>query len=283
MSETNTDTKPDEEETEPQVVDVADRLIRIMKRIEATAKDMRFPHPTSPNHQVTGLQCPLHQVFEPLAIELGFTNYAALHDDFVALCRRVIRDVESLTLRRPKTQRRWIQAAQTAESVFNASNFAENCGEVFERHFSDDVYERLEDASERLQNVGKQEASSDELLEALDAARDAMNAYENSGNISPELSKILKHYLQQIEEAYRKYDDFGDEVFWSSYKVLFSTFLQVHPIIIDEDKGDEIKEATKSAMNNMGIKMFYGLRTLSVSADVVTLAAAGTALLQLTN
>ncbi|MCZ7469807.1 hypothetical protein M0412_03855 [Agrobacterium sp. O3.4] len=271
MSETDTDSEQNN------ATDVADRLCRLMRRIEITAGELRFNQPHSPTQKFTGLQCPLYQVFEPIATELEFENYAELRDNFVALCNRVIRDVSSLTLKRPETQQRWIQAAKMANGVFDARNFGIDTGSVFQKHFSQDVYQRLEDASERLQITERQEATVDELGEALNAARNTLNAYEQHGKIPAEIGRILKHYLQQIESAYQHYDDFGEEIFWATYKELFATFLQVHNVIVPSTPNDAIK----TALNTMGEKMKYGLHALAVSADAATIAATGLAVLQL--
>lgn len=269
------------ESIDSNATDVADRLILLMRKIEQSAQDLRFNIPHNPNKYHNGFQRPLHEVFEPLAEDLGFVDYSELRDNFTGLCKRVTRDIESLTLKKPKTQERWVNAVKKIADVFNASNFPKICSSVFGEHFSDEVYERLEDASERLQDVGREEATKDQLKESLDAAREVMNVYEKNGKISTELNKVLKHYLQQIEEAYQRYNDFGEDAFWITYKNLFATFMQVHPAIMPKDKSDDAKEAVKIALNNMGGKMHYGLRALSVSADVATLAASGAALLAL--
>lgn len=261
--------------------DVADRLILLMRRIEYSDQELRFEIHNNANNYHSGLQRPLHEVFEPLAEDLGFFDYSELRDNFTGLCKRVIRDIESLNLKKPETQQRWINAVKKIADVFNASNFPKSCSSVFGEHFSNELYERLEDASERLQDVGREEATQDQLKESLDAAREAMNVYEKNGKISSELNKVLKHYLQQIEEAYQRYNDFGEDAFWTTYKNLFATFMQVHPAIMPKDKSDDAKEAVKIALNNMHGKMYYGLRALSVSADLATLAASGAALLAL--
>lgn len=268
-----TDTSPDHDNA----TDVADRLCRLMRRIEITAGELRFDHPNNKMQKLSGLQCPLYQVFEPIATKLGFENYAELRDNFVALCNRVIRDINSLTLKRPETQQRWLQAAEMANGIFDARNFGIDTQSVFYTHFSQEVYQRLEDASERLQITERQEATESELSEALEAARETLNAYETNGNVPTAIGKILKHYLQQIESAYRHYDDFGEEVFWATYKELFATFLQVHEVIMP----DVPNETVKKALNKMGEKMKYGLHALAVSADIATIAATGLAVFQI--
>lgn len=269
------DNDADIETPEDEVPDVADRLTRLMRRIIDTAKSMQFPRPDQPNRTYTGLQRPLHEVFEPLAVELGFSDYAELRDNFVSLCKRTIRDISSLSIKRSETQARWINAAETANGVFNASNFAQPCSTIFDQHFSQEVFHRLEDASERLQQEGRRESSQDQLKEALEAARQAMEAYESEGKIPSDVSKILKHYLQQIEGAYARYDDFGEELFWSTYKEMFATFVQIHPHIMPEGEN----KAVKTAMQKMREKMHYGIQSMSIAADALTITTTGAILL----
>lgn len=257
--------------------DVADRLCKLMRRIQAAAEELTFPHPGNANSRISGLDRPLHEVFEPLAIELKFEDYAELRDNFVLLCNRVIRDIQSLSFTRPETQIRWTAAAKTANGVFNASNFGIDCRTVFSRHFSVSVFERLEDASERLQDKGRRETSEPHLREALEAARAAIEAYEVDGEMPPQVGRLLKHYMQQINSAYDRYRDFGEEAFWSTYKELFATFIQTHEVIMKDTKSEKVK----SAMARMREKMAYGLPALSIASDVATIAATGIAVAQI--
>ena len=260
--------------------DVADRLCRMMRKIQQAANQLRFEDPSQPSNpirRIRALHKPLYEVFEPIALELDFESYAELRDNFIGLCNRVIRDIGTLNLKREETRERWIQAAKQAKDVFEAKNFGSQTETVLQNHFSIDVYQRLEDASERLQITERHEASVEQLAEALDAARGTLSAYEKNGNIPSEIGRILKLYIQQIENAYQHYEDFGEELFWKTYKELFATFLQVHNVIMPKETNEEVK----SALNVMGNKMKYGLQALSVSSDLATIAATGMAIFQL--
>ena len=102
----------------------------MMRRIEEEAQAIEFERPGA-NPSISGMQSPLHKTFEPIANRLGFETYAELRDNFVLLCSRVERDIESIQVRRPSTKERWLAAVDTASKVFDASNFSDDCQTVF--------------------------------------------------------------------------------------------------------------------------------------------------------
>lgn len=261
------------------VSDSSERLIKLIARIEVSSQRVEIR--ISNIQKEVARNAVLFRAFEPIAEDLGFDSYSELRDKFVLLCNRVVRDVEGLDLKREDTRARWVEAVETASSVFNASNFGEHCSVVFKRHFSDIVLERLEAISERLQSDGIREASQPELTQALEAARESLRILEVNGSLPSAVSKVLKHYLQQIEIAFNQYSDFGEEMFWASYKEYFATFVQVHAIVMPSDVSDEAKSAVKDAVNKMHSKMVYGLPALGVAADVVSLGLAGYTLTQI--
>lgn len=257
---------------ETAVTDVADRLCRLMMRIRKAASELEFQ--VHSHQTISGLQKPLHEVFGPLALALEFENYAELRDNFIVLCDRVSRDISALPVKRTETRDRWLKAVETARNVFEAENFGKPCSSVFDTHFSTEIIHRLEDISERLQTNGIKETSQDQLRQALDAARRAMKIYELHERIPISVAKILKHYLQQIETAYQRYNDFGEDSFWVTYKVLFATFVQAHEAIVPEKQGEDIREA----ITDMANQMRFGLPALSIAADVTTIATGLTVL-----
>ena len=262
------------------VTDVLARICRLMRRIEKSANEITIEFKQNGRSmQDMGLNRPLYEVFEPLAEDLGFSNYAELRDNLISLCNRGIRDINSLQMKQSGPRDKWIAAAESAKGVFNASNFGKLSRVVFADHFSEIVYERLETASERLQALEIRESTREELSEALKAARQLMKAYEANGKIPSSIATILKHYLQQIEGAYQRYEDFGEEIFWATYKELFATFVQVHTVLVPDEQTEEIKQA----MNDMADKMKFGLPALAITADLATLATATAALLTIIN
>lgn len=264
-----------QEEEEQKATDVADRLLRIIAKIEHSSQVIKYENSNGSKTQACHKK--LFEVFGDIAEHLGFETYSDLHDNFSNLCKRVERDVTSLPFRREGARGRIITAINNARAVFDAENFGEQCSSVFKEHFSTDVKDRLEDASNSLQLNDLVESSPDELKEALDAARAALGAYETEGNIPPQLSKILKHYIQQIESAYQMYEDFGEEAFWPVYKELLATFAQVHPIIM----GDKKSEVVSAAVKDMGSKLQYGITALSITANVAAIGSFGVGILQI--
>ncbi len=272
----NEDVDLEEPTTQP-TTDVAERLLLLMQRINTASTEVVYPRPGYSNQDTSAASKPLFQVFDDISKYLDFGDYSKFQSLFVGLCDRVIKDVGHIDVKNEKIRKRWIDSVKIARSVFNADNFGKQCGAVFDHHFSESVRDRIEDASERLQTIGRTEAKKEELSEALDAARETLSAFEVDGKLPSEISNILKHYIQQIENAFQSYDDFGEDRFWSIYKELFATFVQTHPIIAP--KG--VSEDMKKSINNMAEKMSYGLRGLSVGADLVAITTAGAALLTL--
>lgn len=246
-----------------------------MQRIQETSIEISYHRTNAPHIIDTAAQKPLYEVFGDISEHLGFESYSNFQISFMSLCNRVIRDLGLIDVKNERTRDRWISSVKMARDVFNAENFGVQCGQVLATHFSESVRERIEDASERLQTLGRTEATKSELLDALEAARETLSAFEADGNLPREISQTLKHYLQQIEQAYQTYDDFGEDKFWSVYKELFATFVQTHSIITPENFSNEMK----SSFNKMAGKMSYGLRAISITADIATIASAGVSLL----
>jgi hypothetical protein len=263
---------------EAQATDVADRLLSLMQAIRHVADELKYPHPNHQDRVLKATQKNLFEVFGDISERLGFDNYSIFQLSFVSLCNRVVRDIGLINVRNDRTRDRWIAAVEHVRSVFDSDNFGKNCGQVLADHFADEIRDRIEDASERLQTLGRTESTKSELSEALEAARSTLSAFERNQRLPDEVSRVLKHYIQQIEAAYNAYDDFGEDRFWAVYKELFATFVQTHPIIAPDGVSAEIKESLRV----MAGKMSFGLRALSVTADIATLATTGAAILALT-
>lgn len=263
---------------EVELIDSCTRLLNLMRKIDGAASELSFNLPTY-HRAIVAREMKLFEVFEDIAQHLSFEDYACFRDDFVLLCARSERDINSLSFKKESTKTRYIEAIKRASKVFDASNFGKSCGDALDAHFSELIYERIEDAADRLQNAGIYETSSEKLLEALEVARKTLVTYEKYGTISPELGRVIKHFLQQIEDAYKKYNDFGEEKFWASYKQMFATFAQIHDVILPEDLSEDEIDEIKDAVFDMGKAMKYGLGALSVTGNIASIASVGFPLL----
>ncbi len=244
-----------------QNTDPAGRLIELIKKIKKIST-------TRKNNSPMLGEVPMWKAVRAFSSELGFTNDLEMRENLILTRDHVIRNINALEMKRESTRTQWTKAILTVCSVFDSDHFGKRTDAVISACFTQINIERTEAISERFLMVGIKETTSDELTDAIKVARKALEAYEKRGKISKDLVKLLKHYLQQLEAAYQHYDDFGEEVFWEAYKKLFATFVQIHPVVIPGDRQEEFKQA----INDMGAKLPFGLRTLAVSADIATLA-----------
>lgn len=215
---------------------------------------------------------PLWQAFQPLAESLGFEAYSDLRDHFLSLCRSLEADIQCLSLRRESVRSEWSGRVRNMRRVFDADKLGQAVEHVFNNHFGPIEMNTLDAISERLEIEGLSESTEDELKKALDAVREAIEEMETSSGFPLAIARVLKLHLQQIEQAYSHYNDFGDEMFWKTYKEAFATFAQIHPIISQLDNSQEIKTKLSKVWEALSSKTVAGI---SVAGNLASLGAFG--------
>jgi hypothetical protein len=250
--------------------DKAQRLFNIATALREQGPEIARRMGTKPG----GL--PLWQAYQPLAEALGFEAYSDLRDHFLSLCKSLEADIQCLSLRRESVREEWSSRVRNMQRVFDADKLGQPIGPVFDTCFGPSELSALDAISERLDIEGLTESTEDELKRALDAVREAIEAMERSSDFPAPIARVLKIHLQQIEQAYSHYTDFGDEMFWKTYKESFATFAQIHPIIVKMNNSEEIKTKLNKVWEALTLKTVAGV---SVAGNLASIGAFGLSLI----
>lgn len=244
--------------------DKAERLHNLITKMQQGLTDISIPGIGA------GRDVELWRSFELIAQKLGFEDYGQFRDQYLALSSSLKVEVQTISLRKESVRVAWIDCISMMQKVFDASNFAIPTYQVFGNHFSSTSMATLETISERLQTLGMHESAKGELENALDAVRDAIDEFGKTNGIDERILRILRHHLHQMEQIYSRYDDFGDDVFWSVYKETFGTFVQIHQVIVGKSNETELKNKLTAVASYLSAKSIAGI---SLAANVATIAA----------
>ncbi|WP_319498692.1 hypothetical protein [uncultured Cohaesibacter sp.] len=205
----------------------------------------------------------INALLKSVSSSLGYENTTEFVFRYYETCNHVLRDLENIEVAKPEIKKRWISKVKEIRGTFEIQ-----MGPAAAKSLFDQRIERNEEVlytlSERIQKEGGFTASKEKVTQAFDAMRDAVQEFCKSEGISDRFKRLLMHYMQQIELAYKQYDDFGEEQFWKVYKETFATFVQLHPQIMGAHNRESIVSKVKIAANSMVV-------ALSVSADAATL------------
>lgn len=247
------------------MIDKAERLLNIITRL----LEASHYNDVIDNRSVTYENMPLYEGLPIIISHSGLGNYSTMLDHFNSLCSGIKSDIESISNIKESVKSSWFNCIESISAVFQPTNFGLQCFKVFDEHFSDYNMDLLDTISDRLQNSKVFESSDKDLLDALDAVRDALTFLEGNDQIDKRIIRILKHYLEQLETIYTQVKDFGDDVFWHMYKETYATFLQHHQIIAEGiDNKEDYVNRVQAIWNSLAIK---AAATLSVGANIATL------------
>lgn len=230
----------------------ADHLLKLIERI----KDAQ-------SNAAIGAR-PMPEAMPALAQKLDFESYMDMLSEFMALAGRVREDITLLSLRRENVRNTLFNRLREIEEVFDAGNFSGPAGAIFNRHFSDVNVQALEDISERLESQGLTEKPLDQLTEAVEDAKKAAKTAEEFSELSGRARMLIKTYLDQLVKIMEDYDELGEQDFWNRYRVLFSTFVELHESIADPDG----KEKNKASLQTMLSRLVLGS---SLTANAVAI------------
>lgn len=211
---------------------------------------------------------PLWQSMEPIAIELGYISYSDLVEQYLDLCASIKDEIAALDLRKEGVRSNLLACVDGMRGVFSASNFQHATHHIFEKHLTSKLA-TLDIISERLQASDILESTESDLKEALDKIEEAIMEIQESDKIDQRVVRILLHLLEQMRHTYANYEIFGDDKFWKIYKETFSTFVQIHQVIIQSKNANNIRSKITEVAGFLmkksicGINVASGLATIS--------------------
>ncbi|WP_319411343.1 hypothetical protein [uncultured Cohaesibacter sp.] len=205
----------------------------------------------------------INALLKTVSSSLGYENTTEFVFRYYQACNHVLRDLENIEVAKPDIKKRWISKVKEIRGTFEIQMGSTDAKNSFEQRIERNE-EVLYTLSERIQKEGGFVVSRDKMTQAFNAMRDAVQEFCKSEGISDRFKNLLMHYMQQIEAAYKQYDDFGEEQFWKLYKETFATFVQLHPQIMGAQNRDSILSKFKTMTDTMVV-------ALSVSADAATL------------
>lgn len=244
------------------MADSAERLlglIRSMQRIASTSATQG----TGWNNIAFG------QVIENIANKLGFPSYVEFNERFVDYCAIVRTDVSSMALSKESVRESWKACVSDIQGVFKAQNFTMGTASVFSAHFADKNLHVLEAISERLHTEGVKESSEDQLLEALNAVKDAIDEVCKSGVLNEKLKAILNSYIHQMEYIIGVYSVFGEGNFWRVYKETFATFVQMTPVLVGAENKDRVWDKVRIVASKLAFQSVTGVSLLANGATIL--------------
>nr|WP_321462419.1 hypothetical protein [uncultured Cohaesibacter sp.] len=205
----------------------------------------------------------INSLLKTVSSSLGCENTTEFVLRYYQACNHVLQDLENIEVAKPDIKKRWISKVKEIRGTFEIQMGSTDAKSSFEQRIERNE-EVLYTLSERIQKEGGFVVSRDKMTQAFNAMRDAVQEFCKSEGISDRFKNLLMHYMQQIEAAYKQYDDFGEEQFWKLYKETFATFVQLHPQIMGAQNRDSILSKFKTMTDTMVV-------ALSVSADAATL------------
>lgn len=244
-------------EEEKNVKDPAARLLAIIKQLESDG-------------EVDGA----HKFGNAFVGVVGVSfdgSYQEFLNNFIQLCNQIKENIETLGLRSEEARQIWIQCINSIEEVFLPDNYGRLLGEVFLDYFSSANKGILISISERFQTDGVSMSKFEDVKASLETVREVYAAFEKTNKLSPEFSRLFKHYLQQLEHILGRFNDYGEDKFWDTYKIMFTTFLQVHQTLLDDDDRIEVKSSLKIMLEKIALYTSVGASAVSLGAPVIGL------------
>ncbi len=256
----------EEEITSNSKDDSADRLLSLINQLEeAITKPFGDGHPISRH--------PLSKSFDKIAEEVGYPDYISFLQDFMALSQRVQNDLEVLEFNRESVRDRASDRIRDIKSLFSAENFEIQTGKVFRTYLSEENKGALDDLSDRFRTADLTETSLDDLTEALNEINELGDFCVASGKLSSRAKKLIALHITQLKSILEHYDQFGETKFWDHYRILFSTFMELHSVVVEEGKNkDEFNKKMKKILSRL-------LVGSSLAANVVTIGTIAVPLL----
>lgn len=252
----------DNSEIEESVSDPVERLVHIIERMHEVSRTQRGEG----NNILANL--PLWQTFNAIAAKIGFDDYTDLHSNYSSLCESIVSDLKTMPITKKSLLAHHIDTIRKSKKLFDAANFGSGTGGIFKSLLTEEMRYRYMVISELYSTYNLNRNSYEELEDALQTAKTAVEEYIKSEKIPLRVARILQHHLNQLSSSLEHFKDFGEEIFWKSYKEMFGTFNQIHDIIKDAENKEEIDKAVDS----VGQKMKKGLPFISYTADAIAIS-----------
>lgn len=237
-------------------LDRAERLSNLISRIIAVLKKRNVNNG-------------LYEHIDALCAELEVDDFHQLQGMYAATCAALKRDIESVPLKKESVRAQWLKCVDEVSSFFSLKTLLNATTQVIGSHFTARNMEILESISERLQDKEQHETNQDDLNLAIDAVRSAIEEMLKASKLDPKVSKILKHYLDQMEAVYRAVDTFGEDIFWRQYKEIFGTFIELHEQISMLENKDAVLSKIYRVAGVLGAR---GVAGVSFAANLGTAA-----------
>lgn len=235
--------------------DSAEQLLILIRRLKSKTSTRL--------DQITIGDTSLHTAFEPLAKSVDYEDYMELLTDFLALCDLVEAGIYDLDIKKESVRNRFLKRLSEIRSVFKAQNFTDSTSAVLNRHFGENSEAALDDISERFQRGDVTQSSKEDITAAYDVMEQILSMADGADR-SERFARLVRHHMNHLRHCLDHYDMVGESEFWSSYKILFATFMQLYPEELQKEES-----GFKDAMNRAYERMVHAT---SLPANVATLA-----------
>ena len=159
------------------------------------------------------------------------------------------------------------------EAVFDAPSFKRGTKSTLEIHLGEVQRQALEEISERLDAQGIGKTSAEGLTDAFETAREAAEYAINSGKISSKAVKLIKYHISHLQMIVLNLESLGERDFWEHYRVLFSSFVEIHEGVFKDEGGNA---EFRDRVNRMLGRLLLGS---SLAANAVTIGTSAVQLL----
>lgn len=208
---------------------------------------------------------PLHKTMGKISSNLEYEDYIDFLQSFLTLCKEVEENLELIPLKRENLRNKYRAAIHLIKSAFSAENFEKSTLSVFGTHFGSAALEALIEISDRYESAGLRQSSLQELRETFEVAEDLLQYANGSSLLDDRLRRLILLHMGHLRSVIDHYDNFGEQDFWSNYKILFATFSQ----LVDRVHGND-GQVFATKLRSMLRKIAIGT---SFSANIVTIGA----------
>lgn len=211
---------------------------------------------------------PLADSMLPMAQHLGYERSLDLIKDFNDRISLVRMDVIKLDLTREKVRVNAEKRLDGLQQVFDAVSFKSGTKPIFNKYFDDANVSALEDLSERFDAQKLSSSDADSLSVALGEVKELANLARTSGELSRRANRLISVHLDHLAGILKTYETLGERDFWDHYRVLFSSFVELHESLFrDVETPKEYNDRLKSMLHCL-------LTGSSLTANAITIAAA---------
>ena len=212
-----------------------------------------------------------------LSSALEFTSFADFSHTYGTLRRDVEKGIELLPFSREEARTSLIQQVRQFDDLLNPANANVRTDAVLTKVFDPVSMAALHQVSDRLASAEYSEASEEELTLAFKDAVELANVCRDAGQLSSKAAGLIKLHLRHLEQILARYDDYGEEDFWDSYRVLFASFLQLHEQFYGENSQAKEQDKYREKLKAMMRRLMTGS---NLASNAITIGSVAFALLK---